>query len=93
MNRSKLSAAKDATAHRRHPLLLRRDNTAMLTVMAYLAAALATARARWHAARSTPERGDIPDQIVWIALLVVLAIAAVGLITSKVLAKAGGIGL
>jgi hypothetical protein len=65
----------------------------MLPLIADLATALTTARTRWHAARRDPERGDIPDQIVWIALLVVLAIAAVGIIASKVLAKAGSIGM
>jgi hypothetical protein len=65
----------------------------MQPLTAYLAAILATARTRWHAARRDPERGDIPDQIVWIALLVVLAIAAVTVISAKVLAKANGIGM
>jgi hypothetical protein len=69
----------------------------MLSITTRLAAALttalATARGRWHAARATPERGDMPDQIVWIALLVVLAITIVGIITAKVIAKANGIGL
>jgi uncharacterized membrane protein YidH (DUF202 family) len=65
----------------------------MQPLIAYLTAALATARTRWHAARRAPERGDMPDQIVWIALLVVLAIAAVTVISAKVLAKANGIGM
>jgi hypothetical protein len=65
----------------------------MQPLIAYLTAALTTARTRWHAARRAPERGDMPDQIVWIALLVVLAIAAVAVISSKVLAKANGIGM
>lgn len=65
----------------------------MQPLIAYLTAALATARIRWHTARRTPERGDMPDQIVWIALLVVLAIAAVAVISAKVLAKANGIGM
>ena len=65
----------------------------MHPLIAYLTAALAAARTRWRAARRTPERGDMPDQIVWIALLVVLAITAVGVIAAKVLAKANGIGM
>ena len=65
----------------------------MFALITHLAGALDTARARWHAARSEPERGDMPDQIVWIALLVVLAITAVGIITAKVIAKANGIGM
>jgi hypothetical protein len=65
----------------------------MSPILANLAAILATARSRWQTARATPERGELPDQIVWIALLVVLAIAAVGIISSKVLAKANGIGM
>lgn len=65
----------------------------MNTLIAHLAATLATARTRWHAARSQPERGDMPDQIVWIALLVVLAITVIGIITAKVVAKANGIGM
>ena len=65
----------------------------MNPLISHLAAALAAARARWRAARSEPERGDMPDQIVWIALLVVLAIAAVAVISAKVLAKANGIGM
>lgn len=60
---------------------------------ATLTTAMDTARAHWHTARSTPERGDMPDQIVWIALLVVLAITVVGIITAKVIAKANGIGM
>jgi len=65
----------------------------MQPLIAYLTAALATARTRWHAARRDGERGDMPDQIVWIALLVVLAIAAVAVISAKVLAKANGMGM
>lgn len=65
----------------------------MHTLILHIAAALDTARTRWHAARATPERGDMPDQIVWIALLVVLAITVVGIITAKVVAKANGIGM
>jgi hypothetical protein len=65
----------------------------MNPLTAYLAAALATARTRWRAARSEPERGEIPDQIVWIALLVVLAITVIGIVTAKVVAKANGIGM
>lgn len=65
----------------------------MQPLTAYLAATLAAARTRWRAARIDPERGDMPDQIVWIALLVVLAIAAVAVISAKVLAKANGIGM
>jgi hypothetical protein len=65
----------------------------MNPLIAHLAATLAAARARWRATRSEPERGDMPDQIVWIALLVVLAIAAVAVISAKVLAKANGIGM
>lgn len=65
----------------------------MEPVIAYLTAALATARTRWRAARATPERGDMPDQIVWIALLVVLAITVIGIVTAKVVAKANGIGM
>lgn len=65
----------------------------MLPLIAYLTTALTTARTRWRAARRAPERGDMPDQIVWIALLVVLAITVLGVITAKVLAKANGIGM
>lgn len=65
----------------------------MQPLIAHLTTALATTRTRWRAARATPERGDMPDQIVWIALLVVLAITAVGVIAAKVLAKANGIGM
>lgn len=65
----------------------------MQPLIAYLTTALAAARARWRTAHATPERGDMPDQIVWIALLVVLAIAAVAVISAKVLAKANGIGM
>jgi hypothetical protein len=65
----------------------------MPRLIAYLTTALTTARTRWHTARREPERGDMPDQIVWIALLVVLAIAAVAVISTKVLAKANGIGM
>jgi hypothetical protein len=65
----------------------------MHPLTAYLTAALATARTRWHTARATPERGELPDQIVWIALLVVLAITVIGIVTAKVVAKANGIGM
>ena len=65
----------------------------MNALLAHLAAALAAARTRWHMARQNPERGDMPDQIVWIALLVVLAITVVGIVTAKVVAKANGIGM
>ncbi len=65
----------------------------MEALIAYLTTALTTARTRWHAARHTPERGDMPDQIVWIALLVVLAITVLGIVTAKVIAKANGIGM
>ncbi len=65
----------------------------MPPLISLLATALHTARRRWRTARSTPERGDMPDQIVWIALLVVLAITVVGIITAKVIAKANGIGM
>lgn len=62
-------------------------------LISYLTTALHTAHARWQRARRTPERGDMPDQIVWIALLVVLAITVVGIIAAKVTAKANGIGM
>ena len=65
----------------------------MLSLIAHLTAALTTARIRWRTARATPERGDMPDNIVWIALLVVLAITVLGIITAKVVAKANGIGM
>ena len=65
----------------------------MNPLIARLTVALAALRTRWQAARQEPERGDMPDQIVWIALLVVLAITAVGVIAAKVLAKANGIGM
>ena len=65
----------------------------MQPLTVYLAAILATARTRWRAARTDPERGDMPDQIVWIALLVVLAITVIGIVTAKVVAKANGIGM
>ena len=65
----------------------------MLPLISYLTAALTTARTRWRTARSAPERGDMPDQIVWIALLVVLAITVLGIITAKVISKASGIGM
>ncbi|MBS2965645.1 hypothetical protein KGA66_21520 [Actinocrinis puniceicyclus] len=65
----------------------------MLPLITHLTATLHTARTRWRTARSAPERGDMPDQIVWIALLVILAITVVGIITAKVIAKANGIGM
>lgn len=65
----------------------------MEPLIAYLTTALTTARSRWRAARATPERGELPDQIVWIALLVVLAITVIGIVTAKVVAKANGIGM
>ncbi len=65
----------------------------MHSLITQLTAAFDTARTRWQAAHEEPERGDKPDQIVWIALLVVLAITVVGIITAKVVAKANGIGM
>jgi hypothetical protein len=65
----------------------------MNPLIVYLTATLAMLRSRWRAARRDPERGDMPDQIVWIALLVVLAITVIGSITAKVVAKANGIGM
>jgi hypothetical protein len=65
----------------------------MQPLIAYLTTALVTVRARWRAARHDGERGDMPDQIVWIALLVVLAITVLGIITAKVISKANGIGM
>ena len=65
----------------------------MNTFTAYLTALAHTLRARIRAARATPERGDIADQIVWISLLVLLAIAVVGIITAKVTSRANGLDL
>jgi hypothetical protein len=65
----------------------------MLPLISYLATTLTAARTRWRAARYDGERGDMPDQIVWIALLVVLAITVLGIITAKVISKANGIGM
>jgi hypothetical protein len=65
----------------------------MTRLTAYLALIAATLKDRLHQARQEPERGDVPDNIVVISLLVLLAIAAVAIITAKVLARANSINM
>jgi hypothetical protein len=48
-------------------------------------------RTRWQLLRAQPEAGYSTEAVVVIALLVVMAIAAVGIIAAKVLSKANSI--
>lgn len=65
----------------------------MHPLTAYLTALLSEARTRLDQARAEPERGDIPDNIVVISLLVLLAIAVIAVITAKVMARANSISI
>jgi hypothetical protein len=49
-------------------------------------------RERLTNARAEPEAGYSTEAVVVIALLVFMAVAAVGIISAKVLSKANGIG-
>jgi hypothetical protein len=59
-----------------------------LKILRHLFAMLST---RWQLLRAQPEAGYSTEAVVVIALLVVMAIAAVGIIAAKVLSKANNI--
>lgn len=65
----------------------------MLTTLHVLRAAAAILRRRLATARRPGDAGYTAETVVVIALLVTAAIAAVGYITAKVLAKAGSLNL
>ncbi len=60
-----------------------------LTIVIHLIRSL---RERLAVARAQPEAGYSTEAVVVIALLVAVAVAAVGIIGAKVLTKANGIG-
>jgi hypothetical protein len=65
----------------------------MNPVSYYVTALAATVRARLKEARRQPERGDMPDQIVWISLLILIAVAAVAVISAKIMSRANGLDM
>jgi len=65
----------------------------MPVILGYLRIAAATLRGRLERARLTGDAGYTTETVVVIALLVALAIAAVAIITAKVLAKANSLNL
>lgn len=65
----------------------------MSVIRGYLRLAAAIVRDRLRQARLTGDAGYTTETVVVIALLVALAIAAVAIITAKVLAKANGLNL
>lgn len=65
----------------------------MPALLELLGAAVGALRARLAAARTAPDGGYTTETVVITALLVALAIAAIGIIVSKVLAKANGLSL
>jgi hypothetical protein len=70
-----------------------KGNNRVHTELAYLRAALAALRERIARLHGTGDAGYTAEAVVVIALLVAMAIAAIALITSKVLAKAGSLNL
>lgn len=65
----------------------------MLALPELLWTAAAVLRARLAAARGTRDAGYTTETVVVTALLVALAIAAIAIVVSKVLAKASGLSL
>ena len=65
----------------------------MTALFGYLRLAAALLRGRLAQARRGGEAGDTTETVVVIALLVALAIAAIAIITAKVLAKANSLNL
>lgn len=65
----------------------------MPALLELLGAAAGALRARLAAAHNAPDGGYTTETVVITALLVALAIAAIGIIVSKVLAKANGLSL
>jgi Na+-driven multidrug efflux pump len=65
----------------------------MLALPELLRAAAGVLRGRLAAARRTRDAGYTTETVVVTALLVALAIAAIGFIVAKVLAKANGLNL
>lgn len=65
----------------------------MPALLELMGAAVGVLRARLAAVRTDRDAGYTTETVVITALLVALAIAAVGIIASKVLAKANGLNL
>ncbi len=65
----------------------------MAVVLGYIRLAGAVLRGRLAQARRDGEAGYTTETVVVIALLVALAIAAIAIITAKVLAKANSLNL
>jgi hypothetical protein len=65
----------------------------MLTALVFLRAAAVALRGRLTAARRSRDAGYTTETVVVIALLVALALAAIAIITAKVIAKANSINL
>ena len=65
----------------------------MPALLGYLRLAAAALRGRLAQARRDGEAGYTTETVVVIALLVALAIAAIAIITAKVLAKANSLNL
>ena len=65
----------------------------MTALFGYLRLAAALLRGRLAQARRGGEAGHTTETVVVIALLVALAIAAIAIITAKVLAKANSLNL
>jgi fatty acid desaturase len=65
----------------------------MLTQLELLRLAAAALRARLAQARREPDAGYTTETVVVVALLVAMALAAVAIITAKVIAKANSLNL
>lgn len=65
----------------------------MVDALEFLRTAFAVLRSRLAVVRGTRDAGYTTETVVVVALLVALAIAAIAIITSKVLAKANNLNL
>jgi fatty acid desaturase len=65
----------------------------MLTQLELLRLAAAALRTRLAQARREPDAGYTTETVVVVALLVAMALAAVAIITAKVIAKANSLNL
>ena len=63
----------------------------MLPELIFLRHLLTTLAARWQALRAEPDAGYSTEAVIVTALLAALALAAVGIIVAKVIAKANSI--
>lgn len=61
-----------------------------MIVLSYLVAEL---RRRWETVRERPDAGYTTEQIIGIALMVAVGVTVLGIIGTKVLAKASGVDL